>query len=111
MTKIQKKLWTGLLIMALLSPLGILIPALFNSGGAWGEWGTEALESLIGYMPEGMKKYSGIWNAPVPDYSIAGEGGSMAAQSLYYIASGVLGMLLVISLIYLILKISGKNEE
>ena len=57
MTKIQKKLWTGLLIMALISPVGILLPEIFNSGDTWGEWGAEALEKIIGFVPEGLKKY------------------------------------------------------
>jgi hypothetical protein len=35
MTKFQKKLWIGLAIMALLTPLGIYLPKKFNAGDAW----------------------------------------------------------------------------
>ena len=81
MTKIQKKLWIGLIIMALLSPLGIILPALFSSGDAWGEWGTETLEKLLGYVPEGLKKYADLWKAPVPDYNPGGETAPVAVHS------------------------------
>ena len=56
MTKTQKKLCKGLFIMALLSPLGIILPVIVNSGDAWGEWGMDALEKLLGFVPEGLKK-------------------------------------------------------
>jgi len=111
MTKTQKKLWTGLLIMALLSPLGILLPEMFNSGDAWGEWGTDTLEKLLGYVPEGLKQYADKWKAPVPDYNFGGEGSSMTVQIISYIASGVLGILAVVLVIYVISKVVVKNEK
>jgi hypothetical protein len=111
MTKTQKKLWTGLIIMALLSPLGILLPAMFNSDGAWGEWGTETLENLLGYVPEGMKKYADLWKAPVQDYNMGGETAHVAVQVISYIVSGLLGILVVGLAIYLISKVMIKNEK
>ena len=42
-----KKLWIGIVILTLLSPLGLIIPALFGAGGAWGEWGLEEIKKLI----------------------------------------------------------------
>ena len=36
MDRLQRRLWIGLLVMALLSPLGIIIPRLFRAEGAWG---------------------------------------------------------------------------
>ena len=111
MTKIQKRLWTGLLIMALLSPLGILIPEIFNSGGAWGEWGADTLEKLLGYVPEGLKKHTDLWKAPVPDYNLGGEDTSMPARVISYVASGIIGILAVVMVIYVISKIMVKNEK
>jgi hypothetical protein len=111
MTKTQKKLWTGLLIMALLTPLGIILPEIFNSGDAWGEWGTDTLEKLLGYVPEGLRKYADTWKAPVPDYTFAGEDTSMTVQIISYIASGFLGIIVVALVIYIISKIVVKNEK
>jgi len=101
----------GLLIMALLSPLGILLPKKFNAGDAWGEWGTDKIERLIGYVPEGMKKIAGIWKAPVRDYNFGGENSPMAAQALYYIISGFLGIIVAISVVYLISRLFVKNGK
>ena len=111
MTPFQKKLLAGLLIMALLSPLGILLPKKFNSGNAWGEWGADKIERLIGYMPEGMKKIAGIWKAPVRDYNFGGENAPIAAQALYYIISGFLGIIAAVSLVYLISRLFVKNGK
>lgn len=111
MTKSQKKLWIGLIILALLTPLGIILPEKFKAGGAWGEWGPEALEKLIGYVPAGLKKLADLWKAPVPDYNFGGEGASMTVQVISYIASGVLGILAVALVIYLISRLILKNEK
>ncbi len=109
MTRTQKKLWIGLLIMALVSPLGIILPELFNSGDAWGEWGTEALENILGYVPEGLRKYAEFWKAPVPDYNLGGGGSSMSVKIISYIGSGLIGILAVSFVIYLISKVVMKN--
>ncbi len=109
MTKTQKKLWIGLVIMALISPLGIILPELLNSGDAWGEWGTDTLEKLLGYVPDGLKKYAEFWKAPVPDYNLGGEESSMAVQVISYIASGLIGILAIAFVIYLISKVVMKH--
>lgn len=105
MTRFQKKLWIGLIIMALLSPLGILLPEKFNAGDAWGEWGTETLEKLLGYVPEGLKKLSDLWKAPIPDYNLGGESSPFIIQVVSYIISGILGIAIVGVVVYVISKI------
>ena len=92
MTRFQKKLWIGLLIMGLLAPLGILLPKTFKAGGAWGEWGADELDKLLGYVPKELKKLTDLWKAPIPDYNFGGEGASMVVQAISYIASGLLGI-------------------
>jgi hypothetical protein len=111
MTKTQKRLWTGLVIMALLSPLGIILPEMFNSGDALGEWGAHTLEKLLGFVPEGLKKYTDIWKAPVPDYNLGGEDSSLAVQVISYAVSGLLGIVAVAFVIYVISKIMVKNGK
>lgn len=105
MSPFQKKLWIGLLVMALLSPLGIILPELFNAGDAWGEWGTGTLEKLLGYLPEGLKKYADLWRAPLADYSVGGEGASLTVQIVSYIASGLIGILLLGGAVYLVARV------
>ncbi len=78
--------------MALLTPLGILLPEKFNAEGTWGEWGIHKLEKLLGYVPEGLRKLTDLYKAPIPDYNFGGEGASKAVQVVSYIASGLLGI-------------------
>lgn len=111
MTKSQKKLWIGLFILALLTPIGVILPEKFKAGGAWGEWGPEELEKLIGYVPEGLKRMADLWKAPVRDYNFGGEGASMTVQVISYIASGLIGVLAVGLVIYVISKLLVRHEK
>ena len=113
MTKSEKKLWIGLIILAFLTPIGVILPEKFKAGGAWGEWGPEELEKLIGYVPQGLKRWSDLWKAPVPDYNFGGEGASMTIQVISYIASGLIGVLAVGLLIYVISRVivRVRNEK
>lgn len=58
-------LWVLLWYQLLLTPLGLLAP-----GSAWGEWGLDEIKSMIGYVPEGMSRFSEVIIAILPDYSI-----------------------------------------
>jgi hypothetical protein len=111
MTKFQKKLWIGLLIMALLTPLGILLPQRFNAEGAWGEWGTDKLEKLLGFLPEGLKKLTHIWKAPVLGYNFGGEGASKTLQVISYIASGFLGIGVCVLIVFIISRFISKHGK
>ena len=111
MTGHQKKLWKGLFILALLSPLGIIIPEKFRAGGAWGEWGTDTLSRLVGYVPEGLRRWAGLWKAPIPDYNFGREGASTTVQVISYVASGLIGIAAVVGLIYIIGRIIIKNGK
>ena len=111
MTGFQKKLWIGLAIMALLTPLGIYLPDRFKSGDAWGEWGTDKIRALLGYVPEGLKKMADLWKAPVPDYNFGGENAAFSTQVISYIISGMIGIAAAVLLIYLITKFLVKHEK
>ncbi len=111
MTGPQRKLWRGILILALLAPLGIILPKKFGAGGAWGEWGPEKLERLIGYTPEGFRKIAGLWKAPVSGYAFGGEGADMTARVISYIASGLIGILATGIVVYLIARVIVKNGK
>jgi len=61
---LTKKLWIGIFVLIVLTPLGIILPAYFKAGGAWGEWDPGTLQKLAGYLPQGLHKFSGFWDAP-----------------------------------------------
>ncbi|KNF07697.1 ABC-type Co2+ transport system, permease component [Gottschalkia purinilytica] len=74
-----------LLSMILLSPLGLLA-----SGSVWGEWSSEEINKLIGYIPNGIK--NGFQHsALLPDYTI-----SKLSEPISYVISAILGVIIVI---------------
>lgn len=111
MKRLDKKLWLGLFIMALLSPLGIILPEKFKAEDAWGEWSVETLEKLLGYVPEGLKRTADIWKAPIPDYNFFGDGALLEAKSLSYVISGVLGIILTAVVVFILSKLLFKHEK
>jgi hypothetical protein len=111
MKRFQKRLWTGICLMALLSPLGVIIPMMMNAETAWGEWSTETLEKLLGYVPSGLKDLADIWKAPVPDYNLGGEEASLWGKIFSYIISALTGILVVTAVIYLVGRLNGKSHK
>ena len=109
MTKFQKRLWTGIGVMTLLTPVGIIIPDMFKAGDAWGEWGPDKIKAMLGYVPKGLERLSGLWNAPLPDYGFGGENAPQAVQYVAYIVSGLLGVALAGLVVFLLSKILLKR--
>lgn len=109
MSKDFKRLWIGIGILILLSPVGLILPGLLKAGGAWGEWGVEEItkwmqkEGLPGFIPEGLKKFSEIWSAPFPDYAFKGWEEGLKAY-LSYMLTGIMGVAAVVITTYLIFK-------
>ncbi|MCX7793962.1 MAG: hypothetical protein N2257_06115 [Thermodesulfovibrionales bacterium] len=110
MSSFKKRLLIGLFILALLSPLGIILPEVFKAGDAWGEWDVDALKEMLGFIPEGMRKLSDLWKAPIPDYNLGGEEASLLIQVLSYILSGILGILLAGGIIYIFGKMARRRR-
>ncbi len=110
-----KKLWIGIGLLVLLSPLGLMLPAMFGAQGAWGEWGLHQIEKLVGYVPEGMRRLAGRWKAPMPDYAVPGTGQGLVGGGFGYVLSGVVGVAAVAGLVYLLSKLlvrkDGPNER
>jgi len=108
---ITKKFWIGLAILAVLSPLGLLLPEHFKAGAAWGEWGTDEIAGICGYIPQGLERLSSIWNAPIPDYAFKGwEEKGLPQLSFAYILSAILGMGITVSAVFLMGKMLVKKE-
>ena len=107
-----KKLWWGLALLILISPLGLFLPELLKSGPAWGEWSLQEIEKMLGFIPEGLRKVSDLWSAPVPDYNLKSwEGQGLAKSSLGYIISGILGVGAIILVTFLLGKVLSKKNH
>jgi cobalt/nickel transport protein len=108
---ITKKLWLGIGILALLSPLGIIIPKWFGAEGAWGEWGLDEIKKAAGFVPEGMKRMAEIWKAPLPDYALPVAKKGLAIESIGYVFSAIIGIALVAVVMYIIAKLLGRKDK
>jgi cobalt/nickel transport protein len=111
MNKLQKKILIILLVLCIITPVGIILPVFFNAGDAWGEWSAQTVNDLVGYVPEGLAKYSDVWKAPIPDYTVDSEDASMVHQSGYYIVSGIIGATAAYAVTLFISRLILKNGK
>jgi hypothetical protein len=110
--KITTKFWIGIVLLAVMSPLGLILPACFNSNGAWGEWSSIEIRKFVGYIPKGMERLSNCWNSPMPDYVFKGwEEKGLPHLSLAYILSGLLGIVAVVLIVLVLGKILSKKGD
>jgi cobalt/nickel transport protein len=110
MNKFTKKIFLGLIILAILSPLGLFLPEKFRAGDAWGEWSIETIKKDLGFVPTGMEKNANIWKAPLPDYGSRDGKNTILINSGYYMLSGLIAMVLIIIITIVLLKIVQKRE-
>lgn len=93
--KITVRLWLGILILAVFSPLGLLLPEYFKA-----------------VHPFGEEKIMTVWNAPIPEYSFKGQDGkTLSHLSLAYILSCVIGIIaIVITVMFIGKKLAKKGH-
>lgn len=111
MKRFERKLWIGLAIMALFSPLGVILPEKLNSRGAWGEWDVETLQRMLGYVPEGLRRLTNVWSAPIAGYSFGDEQAALLVKVISYVISGMIGLVVVAAIMYLISRLMLNNEK
>jgi hypothetical protein len=106
------RLWIGVGILAILSPIGLYLPEKFKAGSAWGEWDTHELHNIVGYVPAGLKKLSALWSAVMPDYAFKGCNTMSSGQvRLSYIIAALIGIVLCVGVMYLLGKfLIGKGS-
>jgi hypothetical protein len=110
--KITTKFWIGIAALIILSPLGLILPEHFKAGSAWGEWGADEMQKLVGYIPKGLVKLASLWNAPIPDYAFKGwEEKGLSRLSFAYIISAVVGVIITVLAVLLIGKILAKKGD
>ncbi|MGD0216546.1 MAG: cobalt transporter CbiM [Desulfobaccales bacterium] len=91
-----RKFWWALGVLIVLSPLGLLA-----SGTAWGEWGADELQKMLGYLPAGMQRLADTWShAPFSDYSLPGFA-SFWSSAIIYIICAIIGVGVISLLTYL----------
>jgi len=86
-----RRLWIGLAIFLIATPLGILA-----AGSAWGEW---KAQDFKGGAPRGLERLSSLWSAPLSGYAPA----FIRNASFGYLASAAAGVALIVVL-FLVLK-------
>jgi cobalt/nickel transport system permease protein len=102
----------GVGVLALLSPLGIVLPWLFGAKSAWGEWTPRELERLIGFVPAGVERLGEVWRAPFPEYAFAGLAqGGLLLSSLAYLVSAALGIAAVVLCVRVCGRLMAMSEE
>jgi cobalt/nickel transport protein len=110
--KVATKLWIALAVLIVISPVGLILPDHYKAGSAWGEWGSEEIKGLVGYVPKGLEKLSSLWNAPVPDYAFKGwEQKGLSRLSLAYIISAAAGVGIIAGITLLIGKLLAKRTD
>lgn len=110
--RLTTKLWIGIGVFVLLSPLGLVLPDHFKAGNAWGEWGSDEMRKMVGYVPQGLRRLGELWKAPMPDYAFKGwEEKGLTHLSFAYIVSAILGVAAIALVAWVIGKCLAKKGE
>ncbi|MCL5774358.1 MAG: PDGLE domain-containing protein [Firmicutes bacterium] len=100
------KLWIGIAILIILTPLGLIA-----SGTAWGEWTKEEIKKMLGFVPAGMDKVSHTWKAFLEGYGFKGWDSPFMTYSGYAL-SALIGVVIIIAVSFILGKLlSSKNRD
>lgn len=99
-------------LLVLLSPLGLYLPARFAAGTAWGEWSSDEISKIAGYIPAGLRHVESTWSAPMPDYAAPGaETAPLHVQSVHYVIAAVIGVAIVALLAYAMKALMWRRKD
>jgi cobalt/nickel transport protein len=101
----MRNVLTGLIILILLSPLGLLA-----QGTAWGEWGLDEIKQHAGFIPQGMARFNEIMKIILPDYAIPGFDKNFFQAALGYIFSALIGIGLIALIFWLFSKLFPEKQ-
>jgi hypothetical protein len=110
MNRFKKKILVWLIFLAVISPLGLLLPSFFHRDNAWGEWNVSSLKGKTGYVPEGLAKNAELWKAPIADYKMKKDA-SLPEQSIHYIISGIVGITSALLITYGLTRLLVRHEK
>ena len=107
-----KREGTAFVVMAVIAPLGLIAP-----GFAYGEGTAADVEAAFGYVPSGLKSFSGVFSAPLAGYNLPVPFFSHASAPLWHAAlgyeiAGIVGVILVGGVVYVLarLLVSGTRS-
>lgn len=106
-----RKLWLAIGILALLTPLGLIVPRWLGAGGAWGEWGLDEIAKMVGFEPAGMKRTAETWKAPMAGYTVPGQDRGLAGESLGYFLTGAIGIAFTAGAMYILSKALTRRKN
>ncbi|MCM2358536.1 MAG: cobalt transporter CbiM [Geobacteraceae bacterium] len=107
-----QRLRSGLGVLALLSPLGVIVPWLAGAGTTWGEWGAAELGGLTGFVPEGVERLGRVWRAPLGDFLLADpDRGGVVLASLASLLAAALGIALLVICARVCGRLSAFRED
>ena len=110
--KIATKLWIGLGVLVFCTPLGIILPARFRAGSAWGEWSGAELTHMLGYLPAGFARAADLWKPPLAHYALPGQANaSLETMSASYVLSGILGVAAVVGVTLLYGRLIARRGD
>jgi cobalt/nickel transport system permease protein len=92
-----RRLWLGLAILLVLTPLGILAV-----GSAWGEWSA----ADFAHPPQGLARLSTLWTAPLSGYAPT----FIRSGSFGYLVSAATGVGLIILLVQLVKVLLSRRD-
>jgi len=109
---LTKKLWIGIIALIILAPAGLILPDHFKAGAAWGEWGADEIQEMVGYIPTGLAKLAELWKAPMPDYAFHGwEEKGLLSLSFAYIIAAVVGIGVTVLFMYALGRVLVKEND
>ena len=109
MSKTFKVLLACVIILVVIVPIGLIA-----TGTAYGEWGGDELQEMIGYIPAGFEHLSDLWSAPLPDYDFSGgDHDTIATEAPGYYLSAIVGVILAFVILFLIgmAMVKGRGSD
>ncbi|MBI3267487.1 MAG: cobalt transporter CbiM [Planctomycetes bacterium] len=103
--------WLAVTALALLTPLGLLLPALTGAGGAFGEASPADLRnpavagpSAVASVPPGMERLHGKWTGPLPNYGLPNQAvaASWFGKSAAYVLAAFVGIAAVALVVFVL---------
>ena len=105
------KLWIFIAILIILAPIGLILPEYLRSGAAWGEWSSDEIKNIIGYIPRGIARLSALWNSPMPDYAFKNSrNNALPGKGVEYILSAAIGVLIILAIMLLVGRFLQKRD-
>lgn len=91
-------------VLIVLTPLGLLA-----RGTAWGEWSSEELFRIIGFVPEGLARLKNLWKGVFSGYFPPGWSGAWASAG--YFLSALLGVVVIVGVTFFLGRWLAKDDE